>query len=282
MPVPEPEPSSLRRQVRAAFDALAPVYDAHFGGARHALMAWLRRESLTVLRETFQAGSRLLDIGCGTGEEAVALAQRGDTVWVTDIAPGMVRHALRRAREAGVAQRVRGLVLPAGALDALQVAEPFDGAYASFGALNCEPDLVGWARSMARLIRPGGALVCSVINRWCLWETVWFILHRRPREAVRRWRRTWDVAVLPTDNRRTTVPVRYLTAHDIARLLGPAFRIERVRALPLLLPPPYLDDLYRRWHRFFSRLEPLERLLRDRRPWCHLGDHAVIVARRVP
>jgi hypothetical protein len=56
--------------------------------------------------------------------------------------------------------------------------------------------------------------------------------------------------------------------------------VTRVLALPLLLPPPYADTLFRRRRAFFARCEPWERRLRARWPWRHLGDHVVVVLRR--
>jgi hypothetical protein len=77
-----------------------------------------------------------------------------------------------------------------------------------------------------------------------------------------------------------TVPVRYLSVGDIARAFLPAFAIERTLALPLLLPPPYLDDLFLRHRNLFAYLETWERRLRERRPWRYWGDHVVVVLRK--
>src|SRR5260370_8553149 len=50
----------------------------------------------------FQAGERILDIGCGTGEDAIHFAARGITVYATDASPAMVQVA----RERGVTATV--------------------------------------------------------------------------------------------------------------------------------------------------------------------------------
>jgi ubiquinone/menaquinone biosynthesis C-methylase UbiE len=122
------------------------------------VMSWLRLESLALLRETFPPGSRLLEIGCGTGEEAVALARDDRTVLATDISPKMAAQAYAKALSAGLTDRISALALPAGRIKALRISVPFDGAYASFGVLNCEADLPGLASGLARLLRPEGAL----------------------------------------------------------------------------------------------------------------------------
>ena len=154
-------------------------------------MVWLRQENLALLQGTFPPGSRLLEIGCGTGDEALHLARAGCRVLATDISPGMAAQTQAKARAAGLADQVNALALPAGGLDALHPALPFDGAYASFGGLNCEPHLAHVAAALADLLRPGAAFVCSVMGRWCLFELAWFALHGRPRTAVRRLRRGW-------------------------------------------------------------------------------------------
>jgi len=264
-----------------AFDTVAADYDTAYGPEGNAVMAWLRRESLALLQDTFPPGSRLLEIGCGTGEEALHLARAGRTVLATDVSPAMAARTYAKARAAGLAGRVTALALPAGRLDALLPREPFDGAYASFGGLNCEPDLAGLARALARLLKPDAAFVCSVMARWCPFEIAWFLLHGRPRTAFRRLRRGWQPApVAGLEGLQVTVSTRYLSVGDVARPFAPAFVVERVLALPLLLPPPYLDDLFQQCRALFDRLESCERRLRWRWPWRLFGDHVALVLRR--
>ncbi|MEE8370243.1 MAG: class I SAM-dependent methyltransferase [Dehalococcoidia bacterium] len=264
-----------------AFDAIAPDYDAAYGPDSNAMMAWLRQESLALLQETFPPGSRLLEIGCGTGDEALYLAQAGYTILATDISTRMAARTHAKARAAGLADRVTTLALPGGCLDALRPPLPFDGAYASFGSLNCEPKLPRMADALAGLLRPGAAFVCSVMGRWCLFELAWFLLHGRPRTAFRRLPRGWQPAsVTGSEGFQVSVLVRYLSVEEVARVFAPAFTVERVLALPLFLPPPYLENLFRRHRVLFGRLEVWERRLRERWPWRYLGDHVALVLRK--
>jgi hypothetical protein len=71
----------------------------------------------------------------------------------------------------------------------------------------------------------------------------------------------------------------YLSVGDVSRAFEPSFDLERTMALPLLLPPPYLDDLYRQRRRLFDRLQPWERRLRGRWPFRCWGDHIALVLR---
>lgn len=261
-----------------AFDLVAPEYDAAYGPTGNAVMGWLRQESLALLMETFPRGSQLLEIGCGTGEEALRLAREGRSILATDVSPKMASQAHTKAAAEGLGDRVSALVLPAGKIGALHPKAPFDGAYASFGALNCEPDLKSVASELARLLRPEGYFVCSVMARWCPFEIGWYMLHARPRTALRRLRGGWQQApVAGSADTRATVPVRYLSTGDVAGTFDPAFELQQVFSLPLLLPPPYLDKLFRRHRALFARLEPWERRLRVRRPWRNWGDHLALV-----
>jgi SAM-dependent methyltransferase len=264
-----------------AFDAVAPEYDAAYGPTGNAVMGWLRQENVALLMETFPRRSRLLEIGCGTGEEALQLAREGHTVLATDVSPRMVSQTHTKAAAEGLGDRVFALALPAGKIGALRPATPFDGAYASFGALNCEPNLKSVASGLARLLRPEGYFVCSVMARWCPFEIVWYMLHARPLTALRRLRGGWQQApVAGGADIRATVPVRYLSTSDVAGEFKPAFELKQVLSLPLLLPPPYLDALFRRQRALFARLEPWERRLRERRPWRNWGDHLALVMRK--
>lgn len=269
------------RQIAAAFNRVATGYDATYGPGGNRMMRWLRRENLATLQATFPPGSRLLEIGCGTGEEALHLARAGYTILATDISPAMVAQTAAKARAAGLEARLSALVLPGGGLGALRPSARFDGAFASFGSLNCEPALSQLAAALARLLRPGSAFVCSVMARWCPFELIWFLLHGQPRTAFRRLSRRWGTAAVAGANGvRATVPVRYFSASDIAAGFAPDFNLEYTGSLALFLPPPYLADLYRRHPALFAVLEQCDKRWRGRWPWRNLGDHICLILRR--
>ena len=154
----------------------------------------------------------------------------------------------------------------------------FDGAYSNFGPLNCEPDLRPVAEGLAELVRPGGALVLSVINRWCPAEVGWFALHGQWRQAARRWNGPVLAAAYPGGPK--DVRTSYYSRRDIEIAFSPSFRIEHVEALPLLWPPPYLDFLVSRFERFFRSLERLERRASRSLVLRELGDHTLLRLRR--
>jgi SAM-dependent methyltransferase len=265
----------------SAFDQVAPHYDAQYGPQSNLVMSWMRGESIALLMETFPPKSRLMEIGCGTGEEALHLARAGHKVLATDISPMMVVKTAEKVRTAGLHGRITCLAIPGGHLDALKPSPAFDGAYASFGSLNCEPDLDRLVGGLANLLRPGAAFVCSVMARWCPVEMAWHLSHGRPKQAVHRLHREWQPASLQRpDGSAVRLQVRYFSLGEMKNTFSPAFVTERVRSLPLLLPPPHLDSAYRKYRSVFDILEQWELRLRDRWPWHRFGDHFMMVFRR--
>lgn len=49
-------------------------------------------------------------------------------------------------------------------------AEPFDAAYANFGAINCVQDLAAFAKALAPALRPGAPLLLTVMGPWGPWS----------------------------------------------------------------------------------------------------------------
>lgn len=264
----------------SAFSLYAPSYDEEHEA--NAIARWTRRRNLSILKSAFPRGSRVLEIGCGTGAEAIHLARHGVRVLATDAAPGMV-DVLRAKLEPGgsahdAAANIEARSLTASQIEALGpgMESRFDGAYSSFGPLNCAPDLRKVLDDLAMLVRPGGRLVISLLTRYCLWETAWYLLHGDARRAFRRWGGRADATVRDRWQ-ELRVPVHYWSTRQVREMARRHFTVERQMALPWLLPPQYLDGLVRRFPRLFELISRADRRLASLWPFYTLGDHYLIV-----
>jgi SAM-dependent methyltransferase len=263
----------------AAFDGLAPAYDATFSTG--AIGTVLRQAVWRRLDACFAPGDRVLEIGCGTGEDAVHLARRGVRVLATDASAGMLevaRAKIDAAGLAGVVELRRLDIEQLAALDAapgaaLAAGAPFDGALSNFGALNCVADLRGAAAAgLARCLRPGAVAVLCLMGPWVPWEWLWFLGRGHPARAFRRLRpggATW---------RGTTI--RYPSIGAVRRALAPAFRLRRVAALGALLPPTYAERWAARHPRLLRRLDLWERRAETWPPLPWLADHYLLELER--
>jgi ubiquinone/menaquinone biosynthesis C-methylase UbiE len=99
-------------------------------------------------------GKRVLDFGCGDGETGIWMAIEGAEVYLLDFRHAVVGAALERAREAGVARRVRGIVAEGDRLD-MFADSGFDLAF-----LRTMPSRSILAE-IARALKPGARLVLA-------------------------------------------------------------------------------------------------------------------------
>lgn len=265
--------TEIRPLSAAPFDAEADAYDATF--THTPLGRWLRAAVQARLAAAFPAGSRALELGCGTGEDAVWLARQGARVVATDPALRMTQVALCKARCAAVADRVSVCVLRAEDLGAAQGL--FDGAYSNFGALNCVTDLRPVAEELARLVRPGGRLVLVLMGPWCPWEIGWYLLRGQPRTALRRLRRAGAEAWIGGQRLR----VYYPTPKQVIAVFRPAFEPVGLAGVGALLPPSALSSLVDRWPRVFAGLADWERRYARHWPLTRFNDHYLLELERV-
>lgn len=256
----------------AAFDAFAADYDAQF--THTPLGRVLRARVWEVLARTFQPGQRVLELACGTGEDAVWLAQRGVRVTATDGSPAMIALTQRKAQAAGVMVTTHCLSLQdiAVGCGALVTDAPFDGVLSNFGGLNTLPAWGELAQTVETLLRPGGRAVLTPMGPFCPWEMAWYGLHGDRRRALRRWGQA-TAQVGSAD-----IPIWYPSARALRRAWAPAFRPRETRALGFLLPPSYLGHFVARWPRLFAAFNQVERRLAPLLGgW---GDHYILVLER--
>ncbi len=263
----------------AAFDGVAPTYDSGFTERR--LGRWLRARVQQEAAPFLAPGSRVLELACGTGEDALWLARRGCHVLATDASQGMLSVARHKARAAGLADAIAFEPLDLNALPAsggpwLARSERFDGVFSNFGGLNCVRERVALAGWLAARLPRGARVILVVMGPVALWEMGWHLLHGEPRRGLRRLRGGGLARV----GGGGVVPVWYPSPLRLQREFAPAFRAVHRCGIGALLPPSYLDHLVERWPRAFSQLDRAEQALGRLVPWSWVADHYLIVLER--
>jgi 2-polyprenyl-3-methyl-5-hydroxy-6-metoxy-1,4-benzoquinol methylase len=259
-------------ETQRAFDSVAADYDGPRGN--NELIQRMRVSLWETVLDSIPVGSNLLDLGCGTGIDAIEFARYGYQVTAIDWSPQMVGRTRSRAALAGLESRITVEHLGVQQLNQLQ--GQFEGIYSNFGPLNCAPDLHAVAEDCARLLSAGGHLVFSVIGRICPWEVVHYVLRGRfKRAGVRATRGATAVGM-----NRHTIWTYYYLPREFYRAFAEHFTLESHRALSLFLPPPYLVDYYRRHRRGCEWLGRLDDHLGAWPLLRGMGDHFMIVMRR--
>jgi SAM-dependent methyltransferase len=240
-----------------AYDAKAAEYDEQVEGDD-----WMRNVLWERYARRFRAGQTVLDVGCGTGLDAIFLAKRGIRVVGIDASPSMIAEANRKVAGA----QLEGLT-DLRALDLREIGSLppacFDGIISAFASLSTTADLRGFAGSAARLLKPRGLLVVHLLNRTSLWEWLGLVRSRRLRAARR----------LGDDHVRTFMIGSRGVPHH---LYHPAEAYDRFFAADFSLCRAYGIGIFRPPHTI-NRIPPLvvaalDRLERPLRPVHRLRD----------
>jgi SAM-dependent methyltransferase len=262
------------RDTRDAFDSVAADYDGPRGN--NALIQDMRSEMWHWLDAAFAPRSRLIDLGCGTGLDAIRMAQVGHHVLATDWSPQMVQRTSDRAEREHLTDRVQARAIGAHELHRVDGDGAFDGAYSNLGPLNCVPDLADVSRECARLIKPGGTLVFTVIGRICPWEIAHYLRRRRWARAKVRFAR----GVVPVTMNNHTIWTQYYGPREFYRAFESHFTLEHFRGLCVFAPPPYLTWVREKHPRWHERLWRLDRRVSGWPVIRAMGDHFLIVMKK--
>lgn len=259
----------------APFDTAAAAYDEAF--TTRPLARLLRAAARTHLEAAFGPGDRVLELGCGTGEDAVWLAARGVRVTATDASPAMLARAAEKARARGLADGVDLVRTDLAEGELPEAPGGFDGSFSSFGPLNCLEKRRRLAASLADRVRPGAPVLLMVMGPLCPWEVGWHLLRLEPAKAFRRLRRG---AEAPVGNPPVAVRVWYPTPRRLRSDFEPWFRHRRTVGIGVVLPPPYLARLVEGRPALLRRLASWDRRAGAGFPGTWLNDHYLSILER--
>ena len=235
---------SAPERVAAAYDAIAPRYDEMVREDH-----WMRQLLWRRLVQMVEPGARVLELGCGTGLDTLALARRGLRVVALDLSPEMIARLARKAEGAGLEGCIEARVGDVGTLEAAPE-DGFDAVFSTFAALNTVADPASVAAAAARRLRSGGKMLVHLLAP----AGAGHRHHDQTGEhtaTISGWRvRHW---VLPTA--------------EVVAFFAPHFTLRRCYGLGFLWPrwagavlPPWLsrglghlEPLLGRWEPFRSR-----------------------------
>ena len=235
----------------------------------HMRRARLQRERLWALIDARLTGSaRLLDAGCGAGDDVERALHRGHEVVAIDQSPGMLREVAARfptldTYEADVRH-----------LHVLSETPLFGAALLNFGVLNCVERPVDVARALADRVEPGAWVFVVWMPRLALGEVLYFGSRGHLRTAFRRWP---GRTIVDVDG--VNVPTWFHARRRVRYDFSPWFELVQTQSLTAIFPPPRQSDAGFAQGALLGRIDDVVRRLPGFRV---TGDHVAAVFRRRP
>jgi len=221
-------------QRNSTFDSVAENYDATF---THSAVGKAQRQAVyQYLLSTLPAAPcRILEINCGTGEDAVVFAQMGHQVLATDVSEKMLERTKQKAH-------ATGLNIETGLWDLHEPfpfgEETFDIIFSNFGGLNClsAQTHLQLAHTLHGLLKPGGKCIVVVMGKFCLMESMYFLLKGR---FSKMFRRNGSTSVPVPLQSGEIVETYYYTPVEIKKYFQ-VMHAEVTRPVGTLTPPGYI------------------------------------------
>ena len=262
-------------QAALAFDQMAADYDATF---TNSMIGRAQRDVVwSTLARIFQLGDHILELNCGTGEDAFFLTRNGIRVTACDASQQMVQIASSRLHAEAPDAPVKFNRLPTERILELQSSRKFDGAFSNFSGLNCVADLKKTADDLAALLSNGSPLLICLSTRFCAWEMLWFLVHGNFRKAFRRCsgHATAKVGDFIVD-------VYYPTVTKLQALFSPSFILRSYRGIGVTVPPSYAESWIRKHPRSLRIFRKIDQGISTLPGFRVLGDHILLHFERIP
>ena len=255
------------------FDSYAQYYDTHFES--NPITKKIRATVQHTMVHYFRNGNSILELNCGTGTDALFLARNGMKVHATDASEGMIQKTNEKISQENLSEFISTQQL---SFENILSLSPmiYDGVLSNFGGLNCAADIRTTMKNIATLIQPQGYFILNILNKFCLWETLAFLLKGKIHDAFRRVQSNGtDANVFGK-----TIRTHYYFANDIVRMSSREFFCREIYGLNFISPNTNAMGFYERHPALCSTLLQWEEERRHTFPLYNFSDHVVIVLQK--
>ncbi len=252
------------------FDKAAANYDNSF---THTVIGKLQRKSVyAILSEILKQNTpeNILEINCGTGEDAIWLAHQNFKVTATDISEEMIAVAKSKTN----LENLNFMVADINKLKHPFNDEKFDLVFSNFGGLNClsKQELQSFFKNSSRLLTENGILFLVIMPQNTLWEQFYFLAKADFKNIFRRKKTT---ILANVDGEK--VPTFYHNPKEAVTLAAADFEVMSIKPIGFFVPPSYLESFFKNKPQLVSLLEKLEAKIKNCSWLAKYADHYCIV-----
>ncbi|MBO3699319.1 class I SAM-dependent methyltransferase [Roseivirga sp. E12] len=238
------------------FDIASKTYDQDF---TDTLIGRLQRGQVWKYLDQYTGNGKplhILELNCGTGEDAIHLAQSGHMVTATDISKEMLSRTKEKINDKGCSRKVRLERLDVKNISKSEWSNQFDLVFSNFGGLNCigNEDLEHFKSDIKKLLKPDGVLILVIMPEFCIWESFYFVFKLKMSEVFRRKKPS-----VMADVSGVKVETWYYSPKKLSKAFTPEFTKVKVKPIGFFAPPSYMESLIRRVPALFKFIEFMEK-----------------------
>lgn len=257
--------------MEASFDKAASNYDETFTNSEIGKLQ--RKLVYTQLSKQLDSVNSILEINCGTGEDAIWLAKQNFKVIATDISAKMIEEAKNK----GDFDNLNFVVSDINSISTSFPNGNFDLVFSNFGGLNClsKVELQQFFKNAGSLLSGKGKMILVIMPKSTLWEQFYFLAKAQFSNAFRRKK---EFAIADVDGEK--VPTYYYNPKDIVNLAKDDFELIDQKPIGFFIPPSYLEPFFRNKKGFLRFLNGLENGIKS---WSFLSkyaDHYIITLQK--
>lgn len=260
--------------MRAKFDNAASNYDNSF---TNSIIGKAQREFVYQHLSKFLKNNSIksiLEINCGTGEDAIWLAKQNFQIIATDISEEMILIANRKEKPENLTFKKLNI----NAISEFRSDKSFDLLFSNFGGLNClsKQELKLFFENASNIVSENGYLVLVLMPKNTLWEQFYFLLKGDFQKIFRRKKQN---IIANVDGEK--VITFYHNPNEIVSLAANNFVVKKVNPIGFFVPPSYLESFFRTKPRLISFLIKLENRVKNISNLAKYSDHYLIVLQKI-
>lgn len=252
-----------------AFDHSAADYDKDFTLSETGKLA--RKHIIDYVEKNIIKGGHLsiLELNCGTGEDAIRFHKAGNEVCAMDISAEMIK--LAKAKLGPIEKKgITFMQLSFADLPQEWMKGKFDLVFSNFGGLNCinENKLERLFKAVKETLKPQGRFVGVIMPRYCLWEIFYFSLKGKWKKVFRRNKK----GPVSVNLKGGAVDTWFYSPKMIKRMAGD-MSIVAIRPVGLVLPPSFLEGFFHKRKMLLKMLDQVEKVAARIPVFAAVSDH---------
>lgn len=260
--------------METVFDKVAKSYDSTFTesiiGRAQREIVWRHLDKVIADRKDLN----ILELNCGTGEDAIHFARMGHKVLATDISGAMLDIVNRKIEINRMGDKIETCLLDITKIEKLNLSTKYDLIFSNFGGMNCisKKEIRSLPEVLSNLLNPAGRLIMVIMPVSCIWEKLYFISKFRFSKA---FRRNAADGVMVRMNGQDLITY-YHNPLSIKKIFGEYFKQVAVKPVGFFIPPSYLENFFASKTKTFKLLSKLESYISNRSILSSFSDHYLI------